>query len=272
MPASTMDRHRPEPPNKRMETDLRIGRRFAPPSRVGSSSARRSPHASRRSSRASDSLWPATRAEAACRDSFPKVLSELELLAATRRFRARWPPTELVDGAPWATRRFFSLGRTRSTPPSASSPPRLCQAAENKQLHTDEVSRSDGLRPTSLLPSRVSCETLCARRVPAHRALRIPWSATRAEAACRDNLPMILSEVELTLPHAVSARGGLRPISMTELRGRRGDSSLWFDEVDATLRVIANPLVPGGAQHGSCTPTRSFARTAFGRPHSCPRG
>ena len=32
--------------------------------------------------------------------------------------------------------------------------------AANKQLHADEVNRSAGLRPTSLLPSRVSCETL----------------------------------------------------------------------------------------------------------------
>lgn len=29
----------------------------------------------------------------------------------------------------------------------------------NKQLHTDEVIRSDGLRPPSLLPSQVSCGT-----------------------------------------------------------------------------------------------------------------
>ncbi len=60
--------------------------------------------------------------------------------------------------------------------------------------------------------------------------------------------PTILSDLELTLPHAASARGGLRPSSSTELLGRRDEPRLGSGSDDAALRVIVTPLALGGVE------------------------
>ena len=59
---------------------------------------------------------------------------------------------------------------------------------------------------------------------------------------------MILSDLELTLPHAASARDGLRPRSLTELLGRRDEPRLGSGSDDAALRVIVTPLALGGVE------------------------
>ncbi len=84
---------------------------------------------------------------------------------AVRRFRARMPPTQLGAGAPRARRGASSLVWGRTTPRSAGAPPRFQLAAPNMRLHNRRGHRSDGLRPTSLLPSRVSRETLAGRKL-----------------------------------------------------------------------------------------------------------
>ena len=71
-------------------------------------------------------------------------MSELELLAPARRFRARRPPSDLVDGALWATGRFFALVRLGRRRASAHRHPAFAGRRTTWQLHADEVIRSAG--------------------------------------------------------------------------------------------------------------------------------
>ena len=103
-------------------------------------------------------------------------------------------------------------------------------------------------RPSGPPPSCACCSA-ARRSAPAARRSSCAWDSLDGPArgsGVERQPPTILSEVRpsFSLPHAASARGGLRPISSTELLGRRGDSSLWFGSGDATLRVTATPLLP----------------------------
>ena len=71
---------------------------------------------------------------------------------------------------------------------------------------------------------------------------------------------MILSDLELTLPHAASARDGLRPRSLTELLGRRDEPHLWFGLGRRRAPRDRHPACARRRRTSSCTPSRSFGR------------